>query len=211
MTHPDFDKPLAQAFKALRRDLIHKDGPQISTMRNHRYAIVQYAPTQEFKLRAEVQRLTSDLVSNGWMVLSIDMQKLLLDRVRGMGEEWIEFVTSMECETTETERKRGLNFLQSKLLPLIEGPDGLAADCGKLIGEYADTHDDQLDRTLVMIGRVGSLYPFFRSSALLKHLDGRTRNIPVVLLYPGERKGASGLSFMGQLEATHDYRSRIYP
>ena len=28
----------------MRRDLIHEDGPRISTMRNYRFAIVQYLP-----------------------------------------------------------------------------------------------------------------------------------------------------------------------
>ena len=40
---------LQEAFTALRQDLIHPDGPRISTMRNYRFAIVQYAPTDEFR------------------------------------------------------------------------------------------------------------------------------------------------------------------
>ena len=48
-------------------------------------------------------------------------------------------------------------------------------------------------------------------SALLKHIDGHTNNIPVVLLYPGLRLGMTALSFMGELPADTDYRPRIYP
>ena len=48
---------LQEAFAALRRDLIHEDGPRISTMRNYRFAIVQYDPADEFELRGEVQQL----------------------------------------------------------------------------------------------------------------------------------------------------------
>jgi hypothetical protein len=207
-----FEKtPLGEAFKALRRDLIHEDGPRISTMRNYRFAIVHYDPTLEYKLREEVQRLTSELTASGWMVLPIDLQKLLLDRVRGLGEEWVDRVIAMERRMAQVERDRGLNYLKSKLTPLIEGPDGIAADCSRVICEYADAHPDQMDRTLALIGRAGALYPFFRSSALLKHIDGRTRNVPVVLLYPGKRRGPTGLSFMGELEPDHDYRPRIYP
>ena len=47
--------------------------------------------------------------------------------------------------------------------------------------------------------------------ALLKHIDGRTKNIPVVLLYPGKREDQNGLSFMCELPADRDYRPRIYP
>jgi hypothetical protein len=71
-----------EAIGALRRDLIDpEDGPRISTMRNYRFAIVQYDPKDEYAMRLEVQKLIAELVTKGWFVLSIDLQKLLLDRV----------------------------------------------------------------------------------------------------------------------------------
>jgi hypothetical protein len=202
---------LKDAFTALRRDLIQEDGPRISTMRNYRFAIVQYAPTEEFDLRREVQQLNSDLVANGWMVLLINLQKLFLDRVRAQEGDWAQRVIQMEERMTRLDTDRGLNYLKSKLTPLIEGPDGIAADCSRIICEYADQNPEKIDRTLALIGRAGALYPFFRSSALLRHLDGRTRNVPVVLLYPGERRGPTGLSYMGIFNPDNDYRPRIYP
>ena len=77
--------------------------------------------------------------------------------------------------------------------------------------DYAYRRVPEAERTLALIGRAGALYPFFRSSALLKHLDGRTEHVPVVLLYPGERRSKTSLSFMGELEPDSDYRPRIYP
>jgi uncharacterized protein (DUF4415 family) len=203
--------PLQEAFGALRRDLIHEDGPRISTMRNYRFAIVQYEPGDEFRLRSEVQQLTTDLVANGWVVVSISLQKLLLDRIRAQGDDWTTRVEDMERRMASVATERGLNYLKSKLAPLIEGPDGIAADCARVIREHADRNPDAVDRTLALIGRAGALFPFFRSSALLRHLDGQTRHVPVVLLYPGERRGHTGLSFMGALEPDNDYRPRIYP
>src|ERR1700730_8408064 len=58
---------LQDAFTALRQDLIQEDGPRISTMRNYRFAIVQYDPHDEFKLRSEVRHLSTVLTANGWM------------------------------------------------------------------------------------------------------------------------------------------------
>jgi Domain of unknown function (DUF1788) len=209
---PLFDRtPLQEAFAALRGDLIEADGPRISTMRNYRFAIVQYSPRDEFDLRAEVRKLSTELVANGWVVFSISLHKLLLDRVRAQGDEWIHRVIEMERKTARVAPERGLNYLKNKLTPLIEGPDGIAADCSRVICEYADQHPDLVDRTLALIGRAGAIYPFFRTSALLRHLDGRTRNVPVVLLYPGERRQETGLSFMGILNPENDYRPRIYP
>ncbi len=199
------------AFTALRSDLIHEDGPKISTMRNYRFAILQYDPREEYTVRREVQKLSTDLAANGWMVLSISLQKLLLERVRSQGQEWVDRVVEMERRLAENDLDRGLNYLKDKIAPLIEGPDGLAADCSRVINEYAAKHPEEIDRTVAIIGRAGSVYPFFRSSALLRHLDGKTSNVPVVLLYPGERRGPTGLSFMGVLTPDNDYRPRIYP
>jgi hypothetical protein len=117
----------------------------------------------------------------------------------------------METRTARHDARRGLNYLKSKLMPLVEGPDGIAADCSRVILDHVARHPDRVDRTLALVGRAGALYPFFRSSALLRHLDGRTHNVPVVLLYPGERRGPTGLSFMGQVNPDNDYRPRIYP
>lgn len=212
MSMPLFQQtPLQEAFTALRQDLIHEDGPRISTMRNYRFAIVQYDPSDEFELRTKVQRLSSDLVANGWMILSLDLQALLLDRVRAQGSSFAEKVMQMEQRMAAVAPERGLNYLKSKLTPLIEGPDGIAADVSRAICEYADKHPEKVDRTLALVGRAGALYPFYRSSALLRHLDGRTRNVPVVLLYPGERRGPTSLSFMGMVNPDNDYRPRIYP
>lgn len=203
--------PVQEAMAALRRDLIQDDRPRISTMRNYRFAIVQYPPADEFKLRQEVQQLSTDLMARGWMVLSLNLQKMLMDRVRAQGADWAARVIEMERRLVVNGPDRGLNYLKSKLAPIIEGSDGLAADCSRVIAEYIDAHPDKVDRTVALVGRAGALYPFFRSSALLRHLDGRTKNVPVVLLYPGRRHGPTGLSFMGILDPDNDYRPRIYP
>jgi hypothetical protein len=221
---------LGPAFSALRKDLMHADGPRISTMRNHRFALLQYLPRDELAMRAEVQRLSADLEAHGWVVLSLDLHKLLLDRLRAQGENWIERVQAMERRLTGNSAERGLSHLLSKIGPCIEGPQGLSADCSRIICAHADAHPDRIDRTLALIGGAGALYPFYRSSAILKHLDGHTQNIPVVFLYPGELvnlgevvnlggvqqlggtqgSGHTGLSFMGRLSPDNDYRPRIY-
>jgi hypothetical protein len=212
MSLPLFQQsPLQQAFTSLRSDLLHEDGPRISTMRNYRFAILQYEPSEEFKLRTEVQRLTSDLVAGGWVVLSISLQALLMERIRSQGPRWTEQLIQMERALPTHPHDRGLNFLKTKIPPLIEGPDGIAADCARIIRAHLAAHPDFADRTLAVIGRAGALYPFFRSSALLRHLDGHTHQVPVVLLYPGKRLGQTGLSFMGVVHADNDYRPRIYP
>lgn len=201
---------LTEAIAALRDDLIQDDGPRISTMRNYRFAILCYDPQEEFQLRLQIGKLGDELRESGWFVLSINLQRLLLDRIRAEGDEFVEKVIRMEKALRQTAPERGLQFLKDRIGPLIEGPNGIAADCSKIISDFADQHPEKIDRSLALIGRAGALFPFYRSSALLKHLDGNTRQVPVVLLYPGERHGQTGLSFMGILNADSDYRPRIY-
>lgn len=210
MSEPLFDgSSLAEAVAALRRDLLAEGGPQISTMRNYRFAILPYRPSEELELRKHMRRLTDELRAEGWGVLPISLHKLLLDRVRATGQEHIEALIAREKRLHGKDPGRALEHLRDKVAPHIEGPDGLAADVARRIAEFADEQPGRVDRTLVLLGRAGSLYPFFRSSALLKHIDGKTRNVPVVLLYPGERS-SQGLSFMCELSPDHDYRPRIY-
>ena len=202
---------LEDAFVALRKDLVSENGPQISTMRNYRFAIVPYAPRDEYKLRSHVQSLVSELTANGWVVLTLSLQKLLIERVRRLGPDILERMVEGERRTAHISPERGLNYLSQKICNEIEGPDGIAADVCREIHEFVEANPDKAERTLVIVGRAGALYPFFRTSSLLKHIDGRTENVPVVLLYPGDRRGETGLSFMGVVNPDGDYRPRIYP
>jgi hypothetical protein len=207
-----FDKtPLQQGMSDLRDDLIQEGGPQISTMRNYRFAILQYDPQQEFELRSELAKLSTGLSQNGWVVLSIDLQKLMLARLQRQQDDFINYMISVEKMLSGPPENNGLNHLCEKISLLIEGPNGIAGDCIQIIQRHADENPELVNRTVALVARAGSLYPFYRSSALLRHLDGQTRNVPVILFYPGERRGLTGLSFMGQLDPDNDYRPRIYP
>lgn len=212
MKLPFTQSTLEQGFAALRRDLLHAGGPRISTMRNYRFAILQYDPEQEFEQRRHVQQLTRDLSEHGWFVLSISLQRLLLDRLRAQEDDWKQIIIESERNATRIHgRARGLKFLKDEILPILDESNGLADDCAAIIQAHVKRHPEHVDRTLALIGRAGPVYPFFRTSALLRNLDGHTEHVPVVLLYPGHREGATGLSFMGELTAASDYRPRIYP
>lgn len=202
---------LEEGVRALKDDLLAPGGPRISTMRNYRFAILQYRPSGELKLRRLVRRMTDDLQAAGWNVLAISLQKLLLDRIRATGGEAVESIVARERRLHARDPERALEHLREKIAPHIEGPGGLAADVARHVDAFAEGHPGEADRTVVLIGRGGALYPFFRTSALLKHLDGRTQGIPIVLLYPGERRDGNALSFMGELLPNRDYRPRIYP
>lgn len=203
---------LDEAFAALRRDLVHADGPRISTMRRlFNYAIVQYEPEEEFALRERVQSLISDLAGSGWMVHTISLYRLLMRRLDALGDDTLAQIIELERKLTALDPARGLRHLATKLAPHLERDTGIAADVSADIDTFLTAHPEHAERTVVLVGRAGALYPFFRVSALLKHLHGRTRTVPVILLYPGHRHDGNRLSFMGKLDPEGDYRPRIYP
>jgi hypothetical protein len=198
------------AVAALERDLTAREGPSISTMRNHNFAILVYPPRKEFVLRQRLRAMIGRLEGQEWAVLSIALHRVLFDRLRAqLGEEELAAMVERERRLHAKSPARAMNDLRQTLSEHIDGPNGLAADIELHIETFCAERPTSIDRTLVLLGRAGALYPFFRSSALLKHLGGRTRNVPVVLLYPGEQR-AGGLSFMQELDPDRDYRPRIY-
>jgi hypothetical protein len=134
----------------------------------------------------------------------------LLNRLRAHGDNFVDALIQREKAISKRDPARAFNYLAQKITAEIEGPQGIAADVVREIQTFVANNPDKAERTLALVGRAGALYPFFRNSALLKHLDGRTGGVPVVLLYPGERRGENGLSFMGLLNPDSDYRPRVY-
>ena len=211
MSEPLLEKAsIDRAISDLKRDLLDEAGPRISTMRNYRFAILTYPPEKEFDLRQRIRSLSDELRGKGWNVLSISLQQLLLDRLKAEDPRVLESIVRMEHRLYEKDPGRSLQYLKDKLTRYIEGADGIAKAVIEEISSFADSHPEQSHRTLFFLGRTGALYPFFRSSALLKHIDGKTRNLPVVVLYPGKREGRQALSFMEELSTDRDYRPRVY-
>jgi hypothetical protein len=201
---------IESAVAALRDDLLSEQGPQISTVRNYNFAILPYLPPQEFALRRAMRELSGTLRDAGWNAGTVRLHTLLLARVRAEGPELLESIVRREKALAgAADPSRGLRMLKERLVTILDRPDGLAADV--LAGiEKILAESDPPGRTVVFLGRLGALYPFLRTSALLKHIAGRTHNVPVVLLYPGRVVGETGLSFMDVLPADRDYRPRIY-
>ena len=193
---------------ALKTDLMAEGGAKISTMRNYQFAIAVYSPDREFEMRRKLKQMQDELNSVGWNVLSISLLQLFIERLKSKSPQSLERLIAMEKRLADKTSDRGLNYLKEKLTPEVEGADGIAQDIIRKINEFMPNATP--DKKLILLSRAGGLYPFFRSSGLLRHLDGKTSNLPIVLLYPGDRQDVSSLSFMGEQTTDRDYRPRIY-
>lgn len=205
----------SQGLQALKNDLLRPEGPMITSMSNYRFAILPYLPQDEFRVRKEVRECSDQLRARGWNVLELSAQKLLMNRLKRLESQEPEFRQSWIAREkrlcAKNKRERSLEYTLKNLEDLVSGQDGLAQDAIEQIHRFAEEYKVDTEKTLIWITRMGTLYPFFRSSSLLKHLDGNTKRIPVVVLYPGTRAENIGLSFMGQTAIDRDYRPRIYP
>jgi hypothetical protein len=208
MTNRNSSSAIDQVIQALKTDLMAAGGAKISTMRNYQFAIAVYPPEREFEMRRKLKQMQDELQAAGWNILPISLLQLFMDRLKNKSPQVLERLIAMEKRLAEKTSDRGLNYLKEKLTPEIEGAEGIAQDVIIKINKFVN--DSSAEKTLILLSRAGGLYPFFRSSGLLRHLDGKTHNLPIVLLYPGDRQDVSSLSFMGEQTIDRDYRPRIY-
>jgi hypothetical protein len=127
------------AVEALKTDLLRDDGPAISTVRNYNFAILPYDPEQEFSLRAAIHRLSEELRDAGWNTGTIPLHALLLGRVRGEGADFVDAMVRREKHLmASADPGRGLRTLKERIVTLLEGPEGLAADVIREISRIVD-------------------------------------------------------------------------
>jgi hypothetical protein len=100
-----------------------------------------------------------------------------------------------------------LNVLQNSLDIFLKNPEEYPKVVFDKIMEKTE-HSD-VTKTVIFLSRIGGLYPFYRTSSLLRYLDKGIR-VPTIVLYPGEKTEQHYLSFMGEMDADRDYRPRIY-
>lgn len=206
---------LKERIAELRRDLLNSAGPQISTMGNFPFAILHYDPEDEFLMREQLYKLVEEMRQQGWSVKDISLLELMLRKLKAPEgeEELAEVIASEQRLFQKRGIKRSLDYLHQALAHDLEGPEGLAEDVIQEIQgllEEGRQAGRTAGKTLIFLTRVGALYPFYRASGLLRYLDGKTGQVPVILLYPGTRHGTTSLSFMGVCDPDSDYRPRIY-
>ena len=186
--------------KRLRRDLeplLSSPDPRekISAYHDMPYALFRYDPEQEFPLRRELTMLTTRLTQKGKRVTRISLAECLHDAMTSQRplEDWY---TAERAGTVEDTVQTITNVLE-EYAPLVD-----------LVAARMPVDPDP--RTdIVLINRTGALFPVYRTFSLLEQLKGRVL-VPTILFYPGDLDGASGLRFMGVLDAEHNYRPKIF-
>ena len=189
----DFEQRLTDRLEA---DLSIADpGARISTYHDMPYALFRYDPSEEFELRRQVSMLETRLNGKGKRITRISLAECLNEAMRSQRplEEWY----AAERDQGVATIVQTLHAVLSEYSPLVD-----------LVAARMPSDPDPL-RDIVFILRAGALFPAYRTFSLPEQLQGRV-SVPTVLFYPGDLEGAAGLRFMGELQAEHNYRAKIY-
>jgi hypothetical protein len=168
---------------------------RISAYHDMPYALFRYDPAEEFDLRRQVTLLETRLSQQGKEVTRISLAECLDKALRSQRplEDWYQAEREQGAGTViET-----IHSVLAEYAPLVD-----------LVAGRMPAHPDP-HRHIVFILRAGALFPAYRTFSLLEQLKGRV-HVPTVLFYPGHLDGATGLRFMGILEAEHNYRPKIF-
>lgn len=170
--------------------------PRISAYDNLPFAIFLYPPDAEFGVQEEYGRLATRLANKGKRVTTVSLAERLWTALEREGYTI--------DELAEAERDSGWDAMATTLHDILRRTQPLE----DLVAEEVPS-DAKPEKDLVLIVRAGSLFPFYRTSALLENLHGLVE-VPTVLFYPGTLEGPSGLRFMGVLDPEHNYRPKIF-
>ena len=202
---------LEKRLSVLKRDLLNTAGPSISTNRNYPFALFQYSPNEEFKMRDELINLLDSLRAQGWTILNVDLFTALIEYLEEQEEgELVEALIKeekLQFKANKQDAKFPLNVLQNSLDTYFKDQNEFPKEVIDRILRITENSDE--NKTVVFLSRIGALYPFYRTSSLLRYIDKGIK-VPTIVLYPGERLEKYYLSFMGEMDADRDYRPRIY-
>jgi len=186
--------------KRLRNDLepiLSSPDPsaKLSAYHDMPYALFRYDPEYEYDLRRELTMLATRLTQKGKRVTRISLADCLREALISQRplEDWYEAERNGSVE----EIVQTITNVLEEYAPLVD----------LVAGKMPSDPNPRTD--VVLVSRTGALFPVYRTFSLLEQLKGRVV-VPTVLFYPGDLDGASGLRFMGVLEAEHNYRPKIF-
>jgi len=168
---------------------------KLSTYHDMPYAIFRYDPEVEVELRSDITLLETRLSQQGKRVHRISLAECLDAALRSQYplEDWFAIEREHDVSTVIDT----VHAVLSNDCPLVD-----------LVAKRMPADPDP-QRDIVFILRTGALYPVYRTFSLLEQLKGRVL-VPTILFYPGILDGAAGLRFMGELDAEHNYRPKIF-
>jgi hypothetical protein len=173
--------------------------PRISVYHDLPFAILRYAPPEEWTLRREARLLATRLNEAGKDVHVIPLADLLWQAIEDT--EGLGVVVALE-------RERGYVAAQEQVTTYLSDRDWCPLT--DLLAQKLAPYDPAT--SIAFLTRVAAMAPgIYHMSKLLDQMQGKTR-VTTILFYPGSIEGTTGLRFMDlkDREALGNYRVKIY-
>lgn len=144
---------------------------------NFRLFRLQYPPKEEREAILQFDQLKDRLISRGWQTHIVSLKDIFQEVLAGLIGCSVE---ALQTELIQLETTKNRSELQNQF------SEYLPEELGGLIGQKLS---DRSSKEVVILLRMGCLYPFVRSSSLVAALEGKTQSV-LILPYPGISLGA---------------------
>ncbi|MCB1177006.1 MAG: DUF1788 domain-containing protein [Leptospiraceae bacterium] len=205
------NQDIIKRLEDLKRDILHSRGMQVTQSQNYPFSIFIYSPMEEYFVRQKFSELIVDIQKKDILVLEINLASECIELLKNRDDgDWtIEEIIEREKDffSEDKEFEHPFQLVQDVFRPIMENEDGLSQSVKNKIELFQKKLEGR--KGIVFITRAGFLYPFYKTSSLLKFLTD-TKGLPVVFLYPGTRMSETSLSYMGVMSPDSNYRPRMY-
>lgn len=193
---------LDEALKSLEKDLFGGGGG-IAAQSGIPFAILRYAPGEEFTARRRLRLLGHEMEDRGMKVCFISISKLVWKAI--LETDGVDYMYRTERQRNGVVRVQ--NDLRNRLKP--DKPFCLATQIVAAVSALPHSAD------VVFLVRTGGIAPqIYRSSSLLHELQMAGYAKPTILCYPGSATVGTDLRFYDLPEAeglgSYNYRVKIY-
>jgi Domain of unknown function (DUF1788) len=151
------------------------------------FLLVLYPPSEELRVRRDMNSLVAKLRSEGRQVEVIDCNQVLLDYLHHTGE----LKRTIRAEKRHPGSLRELGIGE----PLADA----------LVERVLTAQRQMTEPGVVVFTRLGALYPFLLPPIIQERLAGQRVNVPVVFLVPAEDDNGGDYLFLG-IEKARRYR-----
>ena len=151
------------------------------------FLLVLYPPSEELRVRRDVSSLVAKLRSEGRHVEVVDCNQVLLDYLNRTGE----LQRAIRAEKRNPGALRAFGIGEALAEALVE--------------RVVTAQQAMAAPGVVVLTRLGALYPFLLPPVVQERLAGRRMHVPVVFLVPAEDDNGGDYLFLG-VEKARRYR-----
>lgn len=188
-------QPPRESFEELRQRL--RQGRGLSDTGDDPVYYLVFHPKYILEVKRLMREWTAKLKNEGWTAETMSMAETTNELFQNYidRDDWLD-----SDENTQFDHE-SFEVLKESQKSVLENDDALKNKIQERLTSLAGKK-----KTVLFITDVEALHPFIRVGVLEHGLVGKV-TVPLVILYPGTREGATSLRFLGFYPPDGNYRS----